>query len=166
MVNSIKLPAINDNTFKYLQTMKRHPLQSGPYKDVSLFEASNRIFSDIVILFGINRLLTDPIINNIKLPFDEYDVVLGVEGGNDIRARKEDRYLIGEAFNVAKSFFQTKKSRAIKELNKKESFYRLIVFNEDAVNNSSYYVNKSTKEMLYLPIDIWENFNMLLKNQR
>jgi hypothetical protein len=59
-VNSIELPASQNDILKFMDSLKRKPVGSGPYPDVSLFEASNRIFSDIVILFGVQRLLTNP----------------------------------------------------------------------------------------------------------
>src|SRR5579864_872215 len=93
------------NLFKVL---KREALGAGPYPHVTMFEAANRILSDLVILYGVKRLLD----NNI-FPFESYTVEYGNENQNgfDICATGNGRTLIGEAFNVAQSFFQTKKPR-------------------------------------------------------
>jgi len=155
-VNSIELPASQNDILMFMYSLKRKPLGSGPYPDVSLFEASNRIFSDIVILFGVQRLLTNPVVGNVRLPFTEYEVGLGVEGGNDLRAISGSHRLVGEAFNVATSFFQSKKSSMIRKLRTGEKAdYRLIIFNADAVRSPDYYLGKSKPSMLYLPVDIW-----------
>lgn len=156
LVNSINFPIHQTNILKLMETLKRENIGSGPYPNVSLFEASNRIFSDMVILFGIKRLLIEPKIGNIPLPFAEYEVALGVESGNDIKASSNNQLLIGEAFNVASSFFQAKKGSMIKKLNSHElANYRLIIFNSDAVRKPEEYIKMSKTSMLYLPIDIW-----------
>jgi len=155
-VKSIELPASQNDILMFIDSLKRKPVGSGPYPDVSLFEASNRIFSDIVILFGVQRLLTNPVVGSVRLPFTEYKVALGVKGGNDLMAISGSRRLVGEAFNVAQSFFQSKKSSMIKKLRSDEKAdYRLIIFNADAVISPDDYLDKSEPSMLYLPVDIW-----------
>jgi hypothetical protein len=102
-----------------IRELKRGKTGIGPYGDVSLFESANRIMTDLVILHGVNWLL-------------EY----GHENNNrfDIQATKDDRSLIGEAFNVAPSFFQGKKAAMIKKLGFDETAsVKLILFNHDAV---------------------------------
>ena len=49
------------------------------YTDVTLFEAANRIMSDLVILQGVKFLLE----NRAAFPFDSYTVELGNEDRND-----------------------------------------------------------------------------------
>lgn len=113
--------------------LKREKLLAGPYPGVSLFEAANRIMSDLVILGGISGLLKDG-----HFPFTSYTVEFGNEDKNgfDIRAAKGDKTLVGEAFNVAPSFFQIKKGSALKKLRRTgfDASYRLLMFNDDAVN--------------------------------
>lgn len=155
-VNSIKPPALHG--MKYLYYLKREPHGSEPYGDKSLFEASNLIFSELVILLGVKQLLTEPLVNNIRLPFKEYEVVCGVGPGNDINAISGELRLIGEAFNVAQSLFQSKKSATIEKLrSNKNADYRLIIFNADAVKKPDKYYDKSDRNMLYLPVKIWDN---------
>jgi hypothetical protein len=114
-----------------IRELKRGKTGIGPYGDVSLFESANRIMTDLVILHGVNWLL-----NESGLDFDEYRVEYGHENNNrfDIQATKDDRSLIGEAFNVAPSFFQGKKAAMIKKLGFDETAsVKLILFNHDAV---------------------------------
>ena len=112
--------------------LKREKLIMGPYPNVSIFEAANRIMSDLVILKGITWLLQKNV-----FPFSSYTVEFGNEDANafDIQAKAGDVTLIGEAFNVAPSFFQTKKSSALRKLKKdaSNSSYRMLMFNNDAV---------------------------------
>jgi len=114
-----------------LIAVKRARLGHGPYPHVTLFEAANRIMSDLVILHGVAVLL-----EKRTFPFTEYKVEFGNEDRNgfDIRANSDAGTLVGEAFNVAPSFFQGKKRTALKKLrvNAACETYRLIMFNEDA----------------------------------
>jgi hypothetical protein len=113
--------------------LKREKLIGGPYPGVSLFEAANRIMSDLVILGGIAGLLEGGL-----LPFASYTVEFGNEDKNgfDIRASAGDETLVGEAFNVAPSFFQTKKGAALKKLRRdgSDATYRILMFNDDAAS--------------------------------
>jgi hypothetical protein len=113
--------------------LKREKLVGGPYPDVSLFEAANRIMSDLVILKGIASLL-----QNNSFPFTSYTVEFGNEdiNGFDIRASSSTASLVGEAFNVAPSFFQTKKGSALKKLRRDgaDATYRVLMFNDDAIS--------------------------------
>lgn len=114
------------------EALKRDKLETGPYPGVTLFEAANRVMSDLVILRGVAWLL-----KNKPFPFDSYTVELGNEGtkGFDIEARSDDKTLFGEAFNVAPSFFPSKKSSTMKKLRREgaNANYRVIMFNHDAV---------------------------------
>ncbi len=155
-VNSINLPTPHNDVLGFISSLKREPLSTGPYPNVSLFEASNRILSDLVILFGVRRLLLNQAVGNVRLPFTEYEVALGVKGGHDLTATARNLHLVGEAFNVAPSFFQQKKSRMIKKLRSQERVdYRLIIFNVDAVKNPQHYIKISEPSMLYLLVDLW-----------
>ncbi|MGC7837667.1 hypothetical protein ACPZMI_04265 [Pseudomonas wayambapalatensis] len=114
-----------------LTSIKRVKVGTGPYPDVTLFEAANRIMSDLVILNGVAGLLREA-----TFPFTEYTVEFGNEdkNGYDIRASSPTETLIGEAFNVAPSFFQGKKATALQKLRKASTpaRYRILMFNADA----------------------------------
>lgn len=115
--------------------LKREKLIGGPYPGVSLFEAANRIMSDLVILGGISGFLKGNL-----FPFTSYTVEFGNEdkNGYDIRATSGSETLVGEAFNVAPSFFQIKKGSALKKLRRdgSDATYRIIMFNDDAASLS------------------------------
>jgi len=118
-----------------LTAIKREKLVEGPYPGVSLFEAANRIMSDLVILGGVAELL-----RGNHFPFTSYTVEFGNENNNgfDIRATSGKVTLVGEAFNVAPSFFPNKKGSALKKLRRygSDATYRLIMFNDDATSQS------------------------------
>jgi hypothetical protein len=115
--------------------LKREKLIGGPYPGVSLFEAANRIMSDLVILGGVSGLL-----DGGQFPFTSYTVEFGNEDKNgfDIRATAGSETLVGEAFNVAPSFFQIKKGSALKKLRRDgaDATYRVLMFNDDAASLS------------------------------
>jgi hypothetical protein len=116
---------------RLLEALKREKVQVGPY-NVTLFEAANRIMTDLVILHGVKCLLETKV-----FPFDAYTVEFGNENANgfDIQASKNGKLLVGEAFNVAPSFFKTKKASMLKKLRNKrpDADYRIIMVNHDAV---------------------------------
>ena len=115
-----------------LETLKRGKAQTGPYPKVALFEAANRIMTDLVILRGVKWLLSAR-----AFPFRSYTVEYGHEDNNDhdLMAKADGRTLIGEAFNVAPSFFGTKKQSALKKLRAStaNADFRVILCNDDAV---------------------------------
>lgn len=117
---------------RLLEALKREKVQVGPYPNVTLFEAANRIMTDLVILHGVKWLLETKV-----FPFDAYTVEFGNEDTNgfDIQASKNGRLLVGEAFNVAPSFFSIKKASMLKKIRNKQpdADYRIIMVNHDAV---------------------------------
>lgn len=155
-IDAIDFPERKGNNIEYMLSLKRGKILKGPYPHVSIFEASNRIFSDIVILFGIRQILLNPQLGSIHLPFDQYEVKLGAENGFDIEANNGDEKLIGEAFNVARSFFPDKKRKMKAKLTNESNFdYKILIFNADAVKDPDYYRQISLKLMIYLPVD-WQ----------
>jgi len=122
------------NGLPLLQALKRDSVGVGPYPNVALFEAANRIMTDLVILYGVRWLL-----RSAALPFDRYSVEYGhaSDKPHDIMANASGRVLIGEAFNVAPSFFALKKSAAVKKLRESSisANYRAIMCNRDATRH-------------------------------
>ena len=126
--------SIQDKTgVPLFMALKREKLIGGPYPGVSLFEAANRIMSDLVILKGVAHILKENL-----FPFSLYTVEFGNENKNgfDISASSGKVLLVGEAFNVAQSFFQTKKGSALKKLRRDgaNATYRVLMFNDDSVS--------------------------------
>jgi hypothetical protein len=153
MLGEIPLTITATTAFQLLKKLKRDEIGKGPYPDVSIFESSNRIMSDLVILFGTAKLLNGSV---KELDFDEYRVEFGNESSNeyDITAIKNGKKLKGEAFNVAPSFFQGKKTKMLNKLrrNAKPNDILLIMFNADAVDSG--YTPKRRNNEYYLPVEI------------
>lgn len=118
-----------------LHEVKRVPTGTGPYPDVTLFEAANRIMTDLVILNGVKWLLEESV-----FPFSEYRVEYGNEdsSAHDLMAENAGERLVGEAFNVAPSFFQVKKGAMLRKLRTPANAekLKLILANADAVGAS------------------------------
>lgn len=90
--------------------------------------------TDLVILLGIKRII-DGEFPHLKI-FTEFEVELGNENkkDHDITSKAEGKVLIGEAFNVAPSFFNVKKSKTIKKLKEStlDADYLILLCNEDS----------------------------------
>ncbi|MGO9336127.1 MAG: hypothetical protein ACLPLR_01635 [Terriglobales bacterium] len=132
-----------------LKVLKRNHIGAGPYPCVTWFEASNRILSDLVILYGVKWLL-----DNEVFPFEQYVVEYGNEDENgfDIRAEGEGKALVGEAFNVAPSFFQGKKNSMRKKLAESRADFKILMFNHDAVKLS--YAPRPTKNEYFVFVQV------------
>ena len=132
-VESIGCLLGNKRGIHLLHSIKRIPMMEGPYPKVTLFEGANRILTDLVILYGVKYLIDNKVYN-----YESYDVELGVESRNefDITSINDTERLAGEAFNVAPSFYQSKKSSAMKKFREKGGGYthKLLIINTDAVN--------------------------------
>ncbi|MEQ9308056.1 MAG: hypothetical protein RLN90_01275 [Balneolaceae bacterium] len=153
LLNEIPLSIHADNILGLLTTLKREKVEKGPYPHVTLFEAANRIMTDLTILFGVKNLLNGAI---TEIKFATYKVELGNEDYNDhdIEATNGTVSLVGEAFNVSGTFFQGKKTTALRKLrsNANESKMKVIMYNSDAVN-SKYRPNLREDEF-FLPVNI------------
>jgi len=149
-VEEIRFPIANAGGLRLLESLKRDKVNAGPYPSVALFEAANRIMTDLVILYGVKWLLDKNV-----FPFQTYTVEFGTENNNgfDIRAENNGKILIGEAFNVAPSFFQTKKTSMLKKLRyDTQADFKLIMVNQDAV--AERYNPKAEKGEYYLFVQV------------
>ena len=119
---------------KLLEALKREAVGSGPYPNVAMFEAANRIMTDLVMLYGVRWLL-----KRGGLPFASYHVEYGHENNNahDVTATENNLIFAGEVFNVAPSFYPIKKSSALKKLRsgKRVPDVKMLIVNHDAVGN-------------------------------
>ncbi len=129
-VEEIKNSLGDHRVLDLLKILKREAIHAGPYPHVTMFEAANRILSDLVILYGVKWLLDKNV-----FPFKQYEVEYGNENKNgfDIYADENNKKLIGEAFNVAPSFFQTKKCAMRRKMVESRADFKIIMFNHDAV---------------------------------
>ncbi|MBP6732605.1 MAG: hypothetical protein KA149_11130 [Chitinophagales bacterium] len=154
-LEDIPLHLQSKDFLELMYRLKREKLDKGPYKGVTLFEASNRIMTDLTILFGVKSLLAS---NIPAISYEKYTVELGNESKHthDIEAQHNGFSLIGEAFNVAPSFFPGKKNASLKKLretrNTDTTKQLLIMYNADAHGE-----NKEPKQNgneFYLPVMI------------
>lgn len=126
----------SETVYGLLTKLKREKISVGPYPTVTLFEAANRIMTDLTILYGIKSLLHRPLSQD--LTFDSFTVEFGNENKNrhDIEANNSRFKLYGEAFNVAESFFQAKRYSALKKLRESESVdltkVIILMYNDEA----------------------------------
>lgn len=100
-------PPESGNAIAMIMYFKRQKLNSniiiGPYAGISVFEAANRIASDLVIINGILQL--------IKQGREPGNSEITVRLGNKHEKNKGDFTINGkegEAFNVAASFYKIK----------------------------------------------------------
>jgi len=141
-----------ETPYAFLKAIKRDKLATGPYAGVSLFEAANRIMSDLVILYGV-RLLLKKDFDGIK--FDLLTVCLGNENHapHDINAHTESYELLGEAFNVAESFFYLKKRSSMQKLMKPDNHEKrfiVLLYNDDATSAPT----KREGSVFHIPVTI------------
>jgi len=149
-LSSLGESTANLRGLELLKALKRGKARSGPYPDVTLFEAANRIMTDLVILHGVKWLL-----NHDVFPFESYDVEWGIEDqrGFDIRAEANGVALIGEAFNVA--HLLGKKNAMLKKLRDaaEKTDYRILMFNADVVGEN--YAPKPRANEFFVLVDIY-----------
>lgn len=134
LLNEIPLKIEGESLLDLLTKLKREKIKKGPWPEVSIFEASNRIMSDLVILFGVKYILDGQFEHLNK--YTHFEVEMGNENkkSHDIIGYSKDSKLIGEAFNVAPSFFYVKKSRSIKKLRESKiaAVNRILFCNSDS----------------------------------
>lgn len=57
LLADIPLTIQESNLLDLLHRLKRGEIGKGPWKNVSIFEAANRIMTDLVILLGVKRII-------------------------------------------------------------------------------------------------------------
>ncbi len=133
-----------ENIYELIQNIKRSPRNIGPYRNISVFEALNRIGTDLVLLAGVEKLFNNEISTitpkNIKLN-------MGTTHGFDfIVDTKDNQKINGEAFNAAESFCKYKLRQAIHKFaghKNQNNFKSAIVFiNEEVRSFLLEYKNK------------------------
>jgi len=144
--------------YQLLKKLKREKIKEGRYKDkCSLFEAANRIMTDLIISYGIKDLL-----DGNDFDFDKYIVEFGNDNKNphDIMVEKDGKILlIGEAFNVAKSFFKVKKNKSLRKLrestaeNISNDTIKILLYNSDAVSDNYEPISKENEYHIKVDLD-------------
>jgi len=123
-------------TLNIMLWAKREVISFGPYQNLTFFEISNRIYSDLVLLEAAAIIFKRGNIKSIKLN-------MGNKAGNDMTIIDDlGNIQIGEAFNTAISFFQIKLRNDLKKFANGKSGY--IAFNKTALDekNKEFYEKK------------------------
>lgn len=121
--NGFKLPDID--ALSFMLFAKREKITIGPYQNLTFFEIGNRIYSDLVLLEAAKLLFKEHGIKSIQLKMSNH-------AGNDIVAiDNENTTVLGEAFNTAPSYFQTKMRGELKKF--RENKKGIIGFNKTAL---------------------------------
>ena len=140
--NPFPKPPNSGTYFEMIHYLKRkdinNPQKIGPYQNITIFEAANRIASDLVIINGIIQLVQ----NNPSLKNASFTVRLGIlheKGKGDFTIHFGDKDFEGEAFNVAPSFLNVKLRNTISKWNKDENVGKLkyILVNDEAFEFTS-----------------------------
>jgi len=135
--NQLTIPQVD--TLKLMLWSKREEVCCGPYINLSFFEISNRIYSDLVLIEAAQKLFTDHSIRTIRLNMSN-------KGGNDIIViDKTGNEVLGEAFNTATSFFQIKFRTEIKKFEERTAGF--VAFNRSALDDSNkYFLDRQLKK--------------------
>jgi len=159
-------PKLNsDTTFEKIKEIKRDKFQIGPYSGLSIFEISNRLFSDLIILDGAMQLFDDPFIMNAK-KVETVKLILSNKAGFDLVIKTDKGIVHGEGFNVAPSFFKQKLRATIKKFKKADNVENaIIIFNEDAIEDEGVEMGFLSDQMVncdkilacvYCKLDEWK----------
>ena len=140
-------PTRTKNIYELIQEIKRAPKEIGPYVKISVFEALNRIGSDLVLLSGSEQLFERKVQGIIPRTIH---LKMGNTRGFDFEVTLQDGTVIyGEAFNAAESFCKEKMRQAIEKVIKKNEDPRarkaIIMVNDDVREIIEDYNNKLEK---------------------
>lgn len=129
--NLFPKPPVKPSTIQMIKYLKRKNAENvnkiGPYENITVFEAANRIGSDLVLINGIIQLIED----GHEHPDSRITLLLGtrhLKGKGDFWINEKQ----GEAFNVAESFYQSKLDKTLKKWENGHLDYILI--NAEVVN--------------------------------
>jgi len=128
------------NIYELINNIKRTPQKVGPYQNISVFEALNRIGSDLVLLSGATALFNNKL-EGIKP--EKIHLKMGTTHGFDFEVfLKNGKVVYGEAFNAAESFCKHKMRQAIHKLTANNAKEGIIFVNEAVKPVIEKYVNK------------------------
>ena len=127
------------DTLSHMLWAKREKLNFGPYENLSFFEMSNRIYSDLVLLEAAKILFEKHDVKSVQLKMSNHS-------GNDLTViDKDNNEIVGEAFNTACSYFQVKMRSELQKF--KENKVGIIAFNTCALDDKNrFYFEKKKSE--------------------
>ena len=139
-----------DSIPTYISLVKR-PLekQIGIYSGISLFEAINRIASDLILWYGLEYLINDVLTSKERKQIGEIKLCLGnknITGQGDLLICVNGENQNGEVFNAAKSYFGLKLQNTLNKWEEGKLHY--ILCNSDGCPEDLWEKKKKLKEQL------------------
>lgn len=126
--------------YDLIKNTKRSPEKIGPYQHISVFEALNRIGSDLVLLSGATKLFNGELRD---ISPQKIHLKMGTTHGFDFEVFLENgKVIYGEAFNAAESFCKQKMREAIHKLIDNNASDAIVFINEEVKRDIERYVNK------------------------
>ena len=123
----LEIPTMD--TLSHMLWAKRMKLNFGPYENLTFFEMSNRIYSDLVLLEAAKILFVEHQIKSVILKMSNHS-------GRDLTViDKNSAEVIGEAFNTAPSYFQVKMRSELKKFDYGK--FGIIAFNSCALDKKN-----------------------------
>jgi len=129
VINNSTFTIPNLSTVAFMFWAKREKISFGPYRNLTFFEISNRIHSDLVLLEASQILFEEHHIKGIQLKMSNH------AGSDLIVIDKDNKEIKGEAFNTAPSFFQIKMRNELKKFD--NNTVGIIAFNETALSDKN-----------------------------
>lgn len=155
----LHLSKINNTTDSIIflkRKISETPKTIGIYKNITVFEAANRIATDLVIINGILQLLNSEL-KDIKQK-TKFSIRLGnkhIDGKGDFTIGDKE----GEAFNVANSFFRTKYYKTTSKWEKSESNLSYIFVNQEAIPKGFTQRRKKHSSIELVGVENWKNLD-------
>lgn len=139
--NKFPSAPISGDFFDMIKHFKRkvenEPISIGPYKNITPFEAANRIASDLVIINGLIQLVHDKKLENALFTLRLGTTHVKDKGDFTIKIGMEE--FEGEAFNVAPSFLKAKLNKTLRKWKEKNLEYILVNYDAFESFNSERY---------------------------
>jgi hypothetical protein len=151
-------PDIEEHSYQaYLHFLKREHSPIGPYTEITVFEAANRIATDLALFEGVLKLYMAGTIE----PDATVRLRLGTmqsDGKGDFSVFQTNGETQGEVFDVAPSFFKVKLGKTLRKW-KGDASLAYIVFNKDAVDEKSrsWYEKQKTenRNISFVEVQSW-----------
>jgi hypothetical protein len=133
-----------ETIFELIENVKRSPVEIGPYQKISVFEALNRIGSDLVLLDGTEKLFTKEDLE-INKPSKVLLRMSTIKGYDFEVYFKDQRPIYGEAFNASPSFCNTKMRQAIDKFIKDGKEAGIVFVNEEVSDTINKYLKNNNR---------------------
>jgi len=153
LLNMNKFPIFDcTDTIEILKFLKREKKNICCYESITPFEAANRIGSDLVLLNGIQQIIS----SNQSLIDCKISISLGNENTQmgDFKIGESH----GEVFNVAQSFFKSKLRNTLIKWSRLTPTLKYILYNSELEKEMIKHLErKKTKDnsIIYFPV-VWD----------